>query len=82
MPVGYAVEERCPYCRLFLGRLAVDPAVPVLHDVNCSGRGCRGRRMVFRIFGGTATLLTDDEAGGILEGTAEATDRIASATRR
>ena len=71
MPVGFAVEERCPYCRMFLGRIAVDPAAPVLHDVNCSGRRCRGRRMVFRIFRGTATVLTGDEARDMLDASAQ-----------
>jgi hypothetical protein len=78
--IGFAVEERCPYCRMFLGRLAVDPAVPVLHDVNCSGKHCRGRRLVFRIFGGTATLLTDAEASGMLSAPAGTLARTPAGT--
>ena len=66
--IGFACEERCPYCRMVLGTLSVEPTCTVLHSVSCRSNRCRGRLIVFRVRDGRAHALTEREQAAILEG--------------
>ncbi len=76
--VGFAVEAKCPYCRMFAFRIAVDPEAPVLLDHNCRSRTCGGRRMVFSIHRGHFAVLTDAVAAAMLEEVAAVRDTAGS----
>ncbi len=65
--IGFAVQERCPYCRKELGMLAVPPGVTVLHHIRCSSRRCRNRPgLVFQIRDGRVRALTEKERAAMV----------------
>ena len=66
--IGFAVTERCPYCRKVLGTIAAAPPSTVLHSIYCASRRCRGRdKIVFEIRNGRARALTSEERAAMVD---------------
>lgn len=77
--IGYAAEERCPYCRMILGVVATEPGCRVLHSISCRSGSCRGRRIVFEVLDGHATELTNpDKADMVIMQRGQAAKSLAS----
>jgi hypothetical protein len=67
--IGFAVAERCPYCRKQLGTLALKPGVSCYHAIKCPSRRCRKDRrptLIFLVLDGRARALTGAERADIV----------------
>ena len=68
--IGWAVQERCPYCKVELDIIATPPGVTVFHYRQCTSRQCRKARrgrLLFSIRDGAAHALTAEEQRAIVK---------------